>query len=558
MAVNFPNGLAIGDLAAHLTEVAQELDGQRAARRTGADVRKDQRIGPSEVQWGLDHLELFDPKSEAPKIAELGQLFGLVAAPVKVTKTWEERPSHDKLREPVRTVVAGDRIYVQDAADKRAVPYYDSSSDTWGTVPLPLKEASYQDFERGTFGAVGDTLVYAAGHSGWQAAPWLFTKKAGAAEWTFVSGFEKRADATMAEAQGKLYIFGGEGDRTTGAAQPLATGQIFDPATNTLTSMPAMPVARLGASAITLGDKIYVVGGQVEKGQYTNRVDIFDVTTQQWSQDPLFLETAVLKPSLWIEDGKIHVSGGESTASRQAGWTSNSAHEVIDPASAKVSSAGTMPNAQYDEAVYGQVNGRLFLFGREPTYHSAKGAQHTRELVVKQEAAPQPPAGPTYNVTNIYDTDIGISIHNVQNTAVVSHVEHNHLTVNAVSIHHQELNQELTLLPFAKLGANIGFFDGDFFLRTQAGSKPLLRCDTDDQGQRHFIGQKAQGKSPAPKNASLAMYLPSEQGQGQLIPFQTDKNGEFRVPLPQGAQGQAYVFGLDGGQPSAAAVIELP
>jgi hypothetical protein len=223
-----------------------------------------------------------------------------------------------------------------------------------------------------------------------------------------------------------------------------------------------------------------------------------------------------------------------------------------------VSNAGALPNASYDFAQYANVRGRLFLFGRDPDYHRGAGDQHTRELEVKEEPVPGPAAGgDVYNITNIIDNDFGITINNVTSSVTVKHVENN-TTVNNISIRHDELNQDVTVLPFATLGQNVGFFDGDFFLRTHSGDADLLRVDTDSDGVRHFIGQRQTGRSPAPKSARLALFRPgADGGAGTLLRFQTDRNGEFRVPLPADARGPAYVFGIDGTAATGAASVDL-
>src|SRR5262250_386471 len=72
MGSYFPNGLPIRDLPPDLQAIARELDRGRGTSRTGADARGDDRIGPSEIQWGLDHLDLFHPMDEAPNLESLG------------------------------------------------------------------------------------------------------------------------------------------------------------------------------------------------------------------------------------------------------------------------------------------------------------------------------------------------------------------------------------------------------------------------------------------------------------------------------------------------------
>ncbi len=70
-----------------------------------------------------------------------------------------------------------------------------------------------------------------------------------------------------------------------------------------------LPLARTYTSAAVYGKKIYIAGGWVQNLIATNRVDIFDIETRQWS-DPVLLESARGLMSAVVLDTKIYLAGG--------------------------------------------------------------------------------------------------------------------------------------------------------------------------------------------------------------------------------------------------------
>jgi hypothetical protein len=104
-----------------------------------------------------------------------------------------------------------------------------------------------------------------------------------------------------------------------------------------------------------------------------------------------------------------------------------------------------------------------------------------------------------------------------------------------------------------------GYFDpeNEFFLRTKAQDRGLLQVGVDDAGQRQLVGRAHGRVGPLPKaRQDLFLYHPASE---TLVPFSTDKKGQFAVALPEAVKGEAFVFALgDDGAPSQAAALELP
>jgi hypothetical protein len=104
--------------------------------------------------------------------------------------------------------------------------------------------------------------------------------------WTKIAdppaGFVGRSGAAVAWTGSKLLVWGGQGASNT----YFADGAIYDPATNTWTSMPAPPTgtqARSNTNAIWTGDKFVIWGGDTASSRLADGV-VFTVSTSTWSK----------------------------------------------------------------------------------------------------------------------------------------------------------------------------------------------------------------------------------------------------------------------------------
>jgi hypothetical protein len=75
---------------------------------------------------------------------------------------------------------------------------------------------------------------------------------------------------------------------------------------------PAVPEARTEVGAARLGDRIVVLGGLRAEGTATDRVDVYDLATETWSEGPA-LPKALHHPGVTTFRGRIVVAGGYVT-----------------------------------------------------------------------------------------------------------------------------------------------------------------------------------------------------------------------------------------------------
>ena len=146
-----------------------------------------------------------------------------------------------------------------------------------------------------------------------------------------------------AAAAGKVYAFGGQ-SRLTYA---------YDPATNSWTQMATMPAGQaLTPAAGVIGDKIYVAGGS-PTGQL---LQIYNTTTNTWSTGPS-MSVQRHHTAGAVINGKFYVASGRGPGAQLA-------LEVFDPQTNNWSRLA-------DAAIFrsgiaaAAVNGELYLFGGE-------------------------------------------------------------------------------------------------------------------------------------------------------------------------------------------------
>ena len=84
---------------------------------------------------------------------------------------------------------------------------------------------------------------------------------------------EKRSGFGTSVANGKIYVFAGEGVKKW-----LDSVEKYDPATNKWTYEQSMPSKRIGLEAVTVGNKIYAIGGQISiPGQGLVALDLNEI-----------------------------------------------------------------------------------------------------------------------------------------------------------------------------------------------------------------------------------------------------------------------------------------
>lgn len=151
-------------------------------------------------------------------------------------------------------------------------------------------------------------------------------------------------------ADGRVLIAGGIGVRR-GEVVPVASAEIFDPATRTFNPTKDMAVARTDHAAVTLADgRVFVVGGE-DGRRALAAVEIFDPARGTWSRATPLARARRGHAATRLEDGPVLVTGGESFVG--GARTSLSAAERYEPERDVWANAGTMscPRSEHGAAL---------------------------------------------------------------------------------------------------------------------------------------------------------------------------------------------------------------
>lgn len=171
-----------------------------------------------------------------------------------------------------------------------------------------------------------------------------------------------RFASALAEAGGKLYLFGGRTKDPIGNPVILGDTWTFDPVTDTWAQLsPSQsPPARHEHALTSAGGKVYLFGGILSNGQKAADTWVYDPATGDWS-----LLSPVSNPpprslhAMASLEGKVYLFGGEDQGGQKLNDT-----WVFDPATENWSqlnlSSAPSPRSAHALAALG---GRIFLFG---------------------------------------------------------------------------------------------------------------------------------------------------------------------------------------------------
>lgn len=150
----------------------------------------------------------------------------------------------------------------------------------------------------------------------------------------------------------RIYVIGG----MSAFGQTLDTVEIYDPFKDTWTPGPPLPDGRYQLGAAVLDDKIYAVGGLVGYSQQArDSLFVFDPQRGGWSTGPN-LPNQVGAAAVVVADGQLHVFGGRGT------FGTMSTHFVYDPVADAWATAPEMTSVR-DSLTAVEFDGRIWVMG---------------------------------------------------------------------------------------------------------------------------------------------------------------------------------------------------
>lgn len=161
--------------------------------------------------------------------------------------------------------------------------------------------------------------------------------------------------AAAAAYDGRLYVVGGY---LEGRA-PSEKLFIYDPSTDTWTQGADMPTPRAALTANFIDGKLYVAGGTNNDSNALSTLEQYDPSTNTWKELPS-MPTARQHLSSAVVDGKLYVAGG-----RISGPSTNvDAFEAYDTANQSWISLESMPSERGGLAA-AAIGNSLYVFGGE-------------------------------------------------------------------------------------------------------------------------------------------------------------------------------------------------
>lgn len=159
-------------------------------------------------------------------------------------------------------------------------------------------------------------------------------------------------DAANSTLNGQMMIFGG------GVTNSVNTAQIVSPTSGTI-STASMPQLRSDATAVTIGNTTYIIGGYNGKS-----ADAQVLTTTNGKTFKTFgnLPVPVRYAAAAAQNGKIYVFGGLAVSGSNAGQPLNVV-QIINPASHTISLASWKMPLKDQGAMAVTINNEIFFFG---------------------------------------------------------------------------------------------------------------------------------------------------------------------------------------------------
>jgi N-acetylneuraminic acid mutarotase len=185
----------------------------------------------------------------------------------------------------------------------------------------------------------------------------------------------------QADLNGKIYMFGGfaAGTATEGLGwRPTDIAAEYDPTTDSWKQLPAMPTPRGAAIAVSLNNKVYVIGGGTmppgkapaplgfaSPHNVIGTVEVFDPADNSWRKVTDMPTPRNHVSAVGAIGGKIHVIGGRIGSVFMAGADNLDIVETYDPATDSWSAPRARMPTPRSGGGWGVYNDKIYVGGGE-------------------------------------------------------------------------------------------------------------------------------------------------------------------------------------------------
>lgn len=223
--------------------------------------------------------------SPVTRVGPFAALVLALSVSIASAQSWTTTTPLTTARDHAVAHAIGQDIYLVGGRDLATLEVLDTRTDTWSPRASML-------VDRALFasGVIGGKIYVAGGMStGAIALSSGEVYDLGSNSWSSIAPLPVTLSCmASAVSHSKLYVFSGA--ELSGAIdEPRPYVFVYDPATNLWTRLNDMPRPRKVGAAVELGGKIYVVGGQTQGygvGGSQRWVDIYDPATDTWTIAP--------------------------------------------------------------------------------------------------------------------------------------------------------------------------------------------------------------------------------------------------------------------------------
>jgi len=288
---------------------------------------------------------------ESPRLRVVVVLAGLLlSANAFAPGKWARLAPFPEPSEELLGASAGGKMYVLCGlapgwVPKALVYEYDPAADKWTKkkpMALPSHHVAFTEY-RGKIYAFGGFVLPQSGPAAWVPINNAWEYDPATDNWKALAPMPTGRGSPVAVTIGdKMYVIGGAiaGPNQTAVhpARPhtsVGTVEEYDPATNTWRARAPMPTPRNHATAGAVNGKAYVIGGRVGaafSGGSSNigATEAYDPATDSWSQGLARMPTARSAGAAGVYGGRVYVTGGEYQDYRMMATLKS--FEAYDPA----------------------------------------------------------------------------------------------------------------------------------------------------------------------------------------------------------------------------------
>ena|GEM_PF-1806973 len=175
--------------------------------------------------------------------------------------------------------------------------------------------------------------------------------------WSYTANLSIARDSHTASLlpEGKVLVAGG---RETHPGNGLASAELYDPATETWSPTGSLKTGRIFHTAtLLLSGKVLVAGGKLTDVSLAS-AELYDPATGRWSFTGRLAAGRVFHTATLLQDGKVLVAGG-----RDSNGDKVTSCELYDPATGGWSVTGSLNIPRYDHTATLLLDGKVIVVG---------------------------------------------------------------------------------------------------------------------------------------------------------------------------------------------------